>query len=115
MEWDGDATRELIKGGTIGDFDGKIIIPKTENQPNIPSRSSVLMTADLYGDFRDELICTGTDEDGKSVINVIAADWISPKRFLSKTESLDYRLWLARNMGGGYQSIYDQPLEEEKQ
>lgn len=113
MEWDGDPTRELIREGIVGDFDGKIVVPQTEYQPKIPPGSSVLMTADLYGDFRDELVCVGKDAEGKNTLSVIAAGWTTPKRFVAKTESLDYRLWLARNMGGGYRSIYDRPLEKE--
>lgn len=114
MEWDGDPTRELISGGVVGDFNGQSIIPKLENQPKIPEGFGVAMTADIYGDYRDELICVGKDADGRNTVSVIAADWPSPKRFLAKTESRDYCLWLARNMGGGYGSVYDQPLEEER-
>jgi hypothetical protein len=41
---------------------------------------------------------------------VTAVHPISSK-YVTATESLDYRLWLARNMGGGYRSVYDHPLQ----
>ena len=31
-------------------------------------------------------------------------------KYVTAADSLDYRLWLARNMGGGYASVYDRPL-----
>ena len=112
LEWDGDITRELLGGDDrrIGDFDGKQIVPAANNQPDLPSNSQVLMTADLYGDFRDELVLSVTDEDRKKCIAVAAATHQTGQRYLTATESLDYRLWLGRNMGGGYKSVYDRPL-----
>ena len=68
------------------------------------------MVADLYGDFRDELVLSTRDEDGNRSITVVAASRPIAHRYVTPTESLDYRLWLARNMGGGYRSIYDWPL-----
>ena len=50
-----------------------------------------------------------TDMPDKS-ITVMAATQPVRHRYVTPTESLDYRLWLARNMGGGYRSIYDRPL-----
>ena len=68
------------------------------------------MVADLYGDFRDELVVLTADEKGDPVISVITATTPLGSRFLTPTETLDYRLWLGRNMGGGYPSVYTQPL-----
>ena len=68
------------------------------------------MTADLYGDFRDELVVSTTTPEGKRAISVVTAVHPVSSRYVTATESLDYRLWLARNMGGGYCSVYDLPL-----
>ncbi len=112
FEWDGDATRELLNGrGEIGNFNGKEIVPAPEVKPVLPPRSGVLMTADLYGDFRDELVVSTTTPEGKRAISVITAVHPISSRYVTPTESLDYRLWLARNMGGGYKSVYDYPLK----
>jgi len=110
LEWDGDSTRELLGANDgIGDFDGKKVVFAAENQPALPRGSQVLMTADLYGDFRDELVLSVTD-DGQKYIAVAAATHQTDQRYMTARESLDYRLWLARNMGGGYKSVYDRPL-----
>ena len=50
-----------------------------------------------------------TDDQGRLVMILTAVNPID-KRFLAAAETLDYRLWLARNMGGGYRSVYCQPL-----
>jgi len=112
LEWGGDVTRELLNGrAEIGNFNGKEIVPAPEAKPVLPPRSSVLMTADLYGDFRDELVLSTTNPDGKRAISVVTAVHPISSRYVTATESLDYRLWLARNMGGGYRSVYDLPLK----
>jgi hypothetical protein len=69
------------------------------------------MTADLFGDFRDELVLKVTDNEGRGRIDVVTAVHPAEHRFVSRAETLDYRLWLARNLGGGYRSIFDQPLQ----
>ena len=71
-----------------------------------------MMVADLYGDFRDELVLSVTGEDRKKYVAVVTATHPIDHRYIAATESLDYCLWLARNMGGGYRSIYDHSLKE---
>jgi len=114
VEWDGDPTRELLKddGRIIGNFDGRQFVPVEGVQPNPIKDSRLLMTADLYGDFRDELVLVTDTDEGRKAILVVPATTPVDKRYISATEELDYRLWLARNMGGGYQSIYDRLLRE---
>jgi len=116
LEWDGDLTRELLsdQNNKIGNFNGKEIVSTIAGQPDLPDNSQVMMVADLYGDFRDELVLSVTGEDGKKFIAVIAAMHPIDYRYVAATEGRDYRLWLARNMGGGYRSIYDQPLMKPK-
>lgn len=109
VEWDGDDTRELLgdHGKTIGKFNGEQVIPTPGCIPNPVPNTNLIFTADLVGDFRSEMVVSGTDEDGRKTIMVITAtDPITPT-FVSPREDLDYRLWLARNKGGGYASIYD--------
>ena len=112
MEWDGDNTRELRDGqGRIGDFDGNTVHLKKEGQPEYPPGSSVMMTADLYGDFRDELV-VAVNENGQRYVAVVTAAEAIEQKYIAPGSTLDYRLWLARNMGGGYRSVYDQQLIE---
>lgn len=107
FEWDGDPTRELhgARGTILGEFNGKSIDVIEGVHPNPMPDASVVLTADLYGDFRTELVVSSTASDGGQVISVIAAPDPIEASFISLDEDLDYRLWLARNRGGGYGSI----------
>ncbi len=112
VEWDGDMTRELLtdQGRSIGNFDGKEIVEVPGVHPNPIADSRLIMTADLYGDFRDELVLSNTTEENGQTVTVVTSTAPIDKRFLSAGEVLDYRLWLGRNMGGGYKTIYCQAL-----
>ncbi|MBN2008385.1 SUMF1/EgtB/PvdO family nonheme iron enzyme [candidate division KSB1 bacterium] len=112
IEWNGDPIRELLSdnGHRIGSFNGTCVVDYDDEEPNKLKNSSLMMVADLYGDFRDELVLTTSTANGRRAITVVTALKPIKKIFMTPTELLDYRLWLARNMGGGYPSIYDQPL-----
>lgn len=111
-EWDGDLTRELLldEGREIANFNGTEIVPVPGVHPNPIPESRLIMTADLYGDFRDELVLLTSDEGGAQTITVVTSTEPIDTMYISATETLDYRLWLGRNMGGGYGSAYQQQL-----
>ncbi len=115
-EWDGSPTRELLidNGHRIGKFDGKEVVELPEVVPNPIPNSNLLMVADLYGDFRDELVLSRTGASGMPEVLVVTATQPLGKTYIAPTETLNYRLWLARNMGGGYPSIYYQELKTPK-
>ncbi|MBN2411627.1 SUMF1/EgtB/PvdO family nonheme iron enzyme [candidate division KSB1 bacterium] len=112
FEWDGDESRELLSdnGFILSNFNGREPVVVADVHPNPLPDSQLLMTADLCGDFRDELVIQINDLDGRPKIAIITATQPVGKKYLSAAEQLDYRLWVGRNMGGGYASIYDQPL-----
>jgi rhamnogalacturonan endolyase len=112
VEWDGDVTRELLtdQGRLLGNFDGKGIVEVPDVHPNSIPDSQLLMTADLYGDFRDELVLSVQTEDNGRAVTVVTSTAPISQRYLSACEVLDYRLWLGRNMGGGYKTTYCQEL-----
>ena len=83
---------------------------KRDGKPVLPEGSGVMMTADLWGDFRDELVLSTTTAEGKRAIAVVTAIHPVSSRYVTATDNLDYRLWLGRNMGGGYRSVYDRSL-----
>lgn len=115
-EWDGSPTHELLidNGHRIGKFDGKEVVEMPGVVPNPIPNSGLLMVADLYGDFRDELVLSRTGASGMPEILVVTATQPIGKTYIAPTETRDYRLWLARNMGGGYPSIYYQELKAPK-
>jgi rhamnogalacturonan endolyase len=112
MEWDGDDTRELLgdNGKVIGDFNGSEIILSPEVIPNPLKDTKLIFTADLYGDFRSEMVVSGKDTDGRSMVMVVTATEPVDRSFVAPSEELDYRLWLSRNKGGGYGQVYEYVL-----
>lgn len=114
VEWDGSPSRELLldNGHKIGKFDGMKVVEILHVEPNKIPGTSLLMVADLYGDFRDELVLSKQGDNGMPEVIVVTATESSDKAFVAPAESLDYRLWLAHNMGGGYPSIYFQKLQQ---
>lgn len=113
VEWDGSPARELLigNGSQLAKFDGKNVIEIPDVKPNPIPGSSLLMVADLYGDFRDELIITRTGDGGMPEVLVVTATQSIDKAYVTATCNRDYRLWLAHNMGGGYPSVYYQKLQ----
>jgi rhamnogalacturonan endolyase len=114
IEWDGDNTRELLaqNGRVIGKFNGTGIVPVPGEMPNPVPGSSLIMVADLYGDFRGEMVISATDTDGRPAIMIVTAPSPIEKRFLAPTRKLEYNLWIARNRGGGYGSVHEYELLE---
>ena len=113
VDWDGSPARKLLSdnGHRIGKFDGDKVVDIPGIKPNTIPNSGLLMVADLYGDFRDELVLSSQDANGMPQIIVVTATQPIDKEFIAPTECRDYRLWLAHNMGGGYPSIYYQKLK----
>jgi len=113
IEWDGDLTRELItnSGRTLANYNGKAPVPVIGVSPNPLENGSFRMSADLVGDFRDELVLITQYEDGSRGVAVVVATDAMDKKYVHARGDLEYRLWLARNMGGGYPSVYDRELE----
>jgi rhamnogalacturonan endolyase len=112
LEWDGDPTRELIgeNGKVIGKYNGREIVEIPGVVPNPVPDSKVVMTADLCGDFRSEIVVAATDTDGRRSLMVLTAPEPVDKKYISPRLTTNYRLWLARNIGGGYGSVFEYEL-----
>jgi len=65
------------------------------------------MVADLAGDFRDEIVCDGRTKEGSPAIFIFTNTEPINRREITRAASREYRLWLARNMGGGYASYFE--------
>ncbi len=102
VNWTGGAVRELMStnGKHLGRFDGSGITPAGAG-PN-EGAGSCSMVADLAGDYRDEVVCA-------TPAGVFVYTNIEPnaRREVTHTASREYRLWIARNMGGGYASYFE--------
>jgi len=100
-------------GRTIGNFDGKMVVLLDNELPNPFPKASLVMVADLYGDFRDELVLNMVAENGKRQIVVVSSTKAIDKKFISATEVFGYSQWIGRNIGGGYPFVYTVPLRLE--
>ncbi len=107
--WTGGPVRELMSGNgrTFGRFTGKDIETIPGLSANEMADGGCSITADLAGDYRDEIICEGKTKEGNPAVFVYTNITPNNKREITRTASREYRLWLARNKGGGYQSYFE--------
>jgi rhamnogalacturonan endolyase len=108
VNWTGAATRDLMtsNGNKVGRFNGKGITELPGPGPNAGD-GGCIMTADLVGDFRDEVVCMGTTEQGRRAIFVYSNIEPVERRGITRLASRGYRLWLARNVSAGYGQYYE--------
>jgi hypothetical protein len=112
VEWDGDGVRELLSrdGQRIGKFDGKEVVllggppPVSSSLPD----ARVVMVADLWGDFRDEIVVAARGAAGDlPTVSVHTATTLVRTRKVTRTADHAYRMWLAHNLVGGYGSHFE--------
>ena len=65
------------------------------------------MVADIAGDYRDEVVCIGPGPQGGQAVFVYTNIEPLSRREITRTASREYRLWMARNIGGGYRSYFE--------
>jgi rhamnogalacturonan endolyase len=108
VNWTGGAVRELMSqnGARLGRFNGTGVTPLPGPGPN-PSGGSCNMVADLAGDYRDEVVCSGKTKDGAPAVFVYTNIEPAARREVTRMASREYRIWVARNMGGGYPSYFE--------
>jgi hypothetical protein len=82
-------------------------VPVAGVAPNEMDKGSCVTVADLVGDFRDEVVIVGpTDEGGMGVFVYMSTTPLTT-RMTARTAERAYRLWLARNLTGGYWSHFE--------
>jgi len=109
VNWTGGPVRELMTGNgrQVGRFEGNGIAPLPHPGPNELAGGTCNMVADLAGDYRDEVVCMSATKEGSPAVFVFSNVEPVAKREVTRTASREYRLWLARNMGGGYASYFE--------
>jgi rhamnogalacturonan endolyase len=108
VNWTGGAVRELLSadGKRLGRFTGSGVETLAGAGPN-EGNGGCGMVADLAGDYRDEVVCIGTGPGGGQAVMVYTNTAPAAQRQVTRTGSREYRLWLARNGGGGYPSYFE--------
>ncbi len=109
IEWDGDDVRELMSrdGKSVGKFDGKQIVMLPGAAPNEAGKGSVVMVADLAGDFRDEVTVAGPNGEGNFTVSIYSPTTPIRSRKVTRTSRHDYLMWMAHNLTGGYSSYFE--------
>ena len=107
--WTGGPVRDLMSsdGKSFGRFTGKNVETIPGVSANEMPSGSCSMSADLAGDYRDEVICEGKTKEGNPAVFVYTNITPIDRREITRTASREYRLWLARNKGGGYPSYFE--------
>ena len=111
--WDGDLERELLDGGNSTDTasakidkvtaDGKIsrLFTSTDTYTNNTTKGNACLSADLFGDWREELILRRSDNKGVRIYcTPIATDY----RITTLMHDVQYRTQVA-----GENAAYNQP------
>jgi hypothetical protein len=107
MNWTGGKVRDLFGAGKrFGHFNGKTVEQIDVPEP-FPGQGGVMDAADLAGDFRDELVVSGTSLDGRRGVYIYTNTTPIDRRELARLSSREYRTWLARNHGAGYRSYFE--------
>jgi rhamnogalacturonan endolyase len=109
VNWTGGPVRDLMSpnGRMLGRFTGAAVESLSTPGPNESERGACVMTADLIGDFRDEVVCTGADAEGHPTVSVYTNTAAVERREVTRTANREYRLWMARNLGGGYGAYFE--------
>jgi rhamnogalacturonan endolyase len=109
INWTGGEVRDLLStnGLKLGRFNGAGIDILPGITPVGEEAGNCSMSADLVGDYRDEIVCIGTNSKGTPQVNVYTNVDPLNSREVTRTASREYRLWLARNMGGGYPTYFE--------
>lgn len=99
--WDGDLLRELLNKNQIRKYKGEILLNAEGFRSNNGSKATPTLSADLFGDWREELILAA--EDNQSV-RIYTSTIPTNYRFVTLMHNPQYRLSIA------WQNVaYNQP------
>jgi hypothetical protein len=99
--WDADESRELEDGTTISKFGGSTLQNCSQCASNNGTKSTPALTADLFGDWREEIIWRQSDNKALRVYTTTA---LTKRRIYTLMHDPTYRAQVAFQ-----QSAYNQP------
>jgi hypothetical protein len=101
MYWDADESRELEDGTKITKFGGATLLNASGCSSNNGTKSTPTLTADLLGDWREELVLRETDN---SALRVYTTTEVTKRRIYTLMHDPTYRMQVSFE-----QSTYNQP------
>jgi len=99
--WDADESRELEDGTTITKFNGTKLQDCTACTSNNGTKSTPTLTADLLGDWREEIIWR---ESNNSALRIYTTTAVTARRIYTLMHDPQYRMQVAAE-----QTAYNQP------
>jgi hypothetical protein len=99
--WDADETRELEDGTSISKYGGSTLLSASGCASNNGTKSTPALTADLYGDWREEVIWR---ESNSSALRLYTTTNVTTRRIYTLMHDAQYRVQVSAE-----QTAYNQP------
>ncbi len=101
MYWDADESRELEDGTSITKYGGSSLLSASGCASNNGTKSTPVLTADLFGDWREEVIWRESDN---SALRIYTTTAVTKRRIYTLMHDPQYRMQVSFE-----QSSYNQP------
>jgi hypothetical protein len=99
--WDADESRELEDGTSVTKYGGGALVSCSQCSSNNGTKSTPTLTADLYGDWREEVIWRETDS---SALRLYTTTDVTKRRIYTLMHDPQYRVAIS------WQNVaYNQP------
>lgn len=99
--WDADESRELEDGTTITKYDGTALQSCSSCASNNSTKATPVLTADLFGDWREEIIWR---ETGSTALRIYTTTEVTTRRLYTLMHDPQYRMQVSSEQTG-----YNQP------
>jgi rhamnogalacturonan endolyase len=99
--WDADETRELEDGTSISKYGGSTLLSASGCASNNGTKSTPALTADLFGDWREEIIWR---ESNSSALRLYTTTAVTMRRIYTLMHDAQYRVQVSAE-----QTAYNQP------
>jgi rhamnogalacturonan endolyase len=99
--WDGDESRELEDGTTITKYDMTPLQSCSSCASNNTTKATPVLTADLFGDWREEIIWR---ETGSTALRIYTTTHVTARRLFTLMHDPQYRMQVSSEQTG-----YNQP------
>jgi rhamnogalacturonan endolyase len=95
--WDADEARELEDGTTISKVGGTILQTCAECAANNGSKATPVLTADILGDWREEIVWRETDNSG---LRIYTTTDVTARRLFTLMHDPQYRMQVSSEQTG---------------
>jgi rhamnogalacturonan endolyase len=95
--WDGDESRELEDGTTITKYGGQVLQTCPACAANNGSKATPVLTADLFGDWREEIVWRETDN---SALRIYTTTNLTMRRLFTLMHDPQYRMQVSSEQTG---------------